>query len=99
MDAALAFRNNLLNKVDSARHKLWHRTILRRNNTSGVAGVAPYRCRKGRRKYWVAYWADENGVRRQRKFSVLRFGERKTKQLAIAERERKLKAVCAAKRR
>ena len=52
----------------------------------------------GRREvFWLAHWVDEHGASGKRKFSVLCHGERKAKQLAIAERERQLKRVCAIK--
>ena len=83
--AALSHRDRLLDEVELVHHQLWLRTILRCNNTSGIAGVGRYdqraNPRSGRRRvFWLAYWGDENGVRRQRRFSVSRYGERKAKQ-------------------
>jgi hypothetical protein len=43
------------------------------------------------------FWLASYGATRQRKFSVMLYGELEAKQLAIAERERQLKRVCAAK--
>jgi hypothetical protein len=47
--------------------------------------------------FWLASWVNEHGATRQRKFSVMLYGELEAKQLAIAERERQLRRVCAAK--
>lgn len=100
--AALSYRNQLVAGVNCFEHQFWRRTIVRRNNTSGIPGVARYHRganhRAGRRKaFWLASWVDEHGTGRKRKFSVSRYGERKAKRLAIAERERQLKRVCAVK--
>ena len=103
LHAAIAFRTQLLGEMASHyEHQIWRRSVLRCNNTSGIPGVARYEnmanSNTGRRvMFWLASWIDEHGASRKRKFSVLRYGERKAKQLAIAERERQLKQVCAAK--
>ena len=75
---------------------------MRRNNTSGIPGVGRYerilnQKTKNIATFWVAFWDDEYGVRRQRKYSVSKYGEREAKILAIAERKKRLKEVCAAK--
>ena len=101
LQAAIEFRA-LLWADASYEHKIWRRSILRRNNKSGFTGVGRYdtvanKNTGTRQVFWLASWVDEHGASRKRKFSVLRYGERKAKQLAIAERERRLKEVCAAK--
>ena len=102
LQAAISFRDYLLAEAPSYEHQIWVRTRLRRNNRSGIPGVGRYdqlaNPRTGRRAvFWLASWVDENGASRKRKFSVLRYGERKAKQLARAERERQLARVCALK--
>ena len=100
LQAATTFHAQLLAEVPDYEYQVWLRTRLRRNNTSGIPGVSRHEHidnpDTGRRVvFWLASWTDEHGVGRKRKFSVLRYGERKAKQLAIAERERQLKQVCA----
>lgn len=100
LQAAISFRAELLAAAPEYEHQIRRRSILRRNNTSGISGVARYdkidNPRTGHRVvFWLASWIDEHAASRKRKFSVLRYGERKAKQLAIAERERQLKRVCA----
>ena len=90
--AAIEFRESLIIAPSPAEHNLWHRTIVRRNNTSGIPGVGLYKRPHGTEK-WVAYWIDENGIRKSRTFSVEIHGKRKAKQLAIAERQRQLERI------
>ena len=99
--AAVSFRNRLLAKAHY-EYQIWRRSIPRRNNRSGITGVGRYDTladpRTGRRGiFWLAHWVKEDGSSGKRKFSVSAHGERKAKQLAIAERERQLKRVCAIK--
>lgn len=103
LKAALKYRNGLLLQHSPFRHRVWVRTRLRRNNTSGIPGVGRYEVvadpKTGRLQvYWLAFWANEHGVRRERKFYVSTYGERQAKRLAIAERTRQLNRVCAVKR-
>lgn len=102
LKAAIEFRNSTLAKASGYGYHIRRRTKLRRNNTSGISGVGRYEnvaSPKTKRIsiFWVAFWNDEHGVRRQRKFLVSQHGERKARQLAVVERERRLKEVCAAK--
>ena len=102
LNAAIEFRDNTLTAVSNYKYHYQRRSILRRNNTSGIPGVGHYENisnpnTKNVAIFWAAFWDDEFGVRRQRKFAVSRYGERKAKKLAIAEREKRLKEVCAAK--
>lgn len=92
LSAALEYRDALIIAAPSAEHNLWHRTIVRRNNTSGTPGVGLYKRPNGAEKF-VAYWIDENGIRKSRTFSVKIYGRRKAKQLAIAERQRQLERI------
>jgi hypothetical protein len=102
LKAAIRYRDEFLAKTDHLAHQIWLRTILRRNNTSGIPGVARYSAMSNgnpniRLVYWYAIWTDERGVSRRRQFSVLHYGEEEAKRLAIAEREQQLKRVCTAK--
>lgn len=97
LSAALEYRNALLIAASPAEHNLWHRTIVRRNNTSGIPGVGHYMRANGTGK-WVASWIDEDGIRKSRTFSDNLHGKRKAKQLAIAERLRQLARIFEIKR-
>lgn len=92
LSAALEYRDVLIIAPSPAEHNLWHRTIIRRNNTSGIPGVGLYKGTSGTEK-WVAYWINENGIKASRSFSVNIYGKRQAKQLAIAERQRQLKRL------
>ena len=91
--AARAWRDARIQPLAQYEHELWRRNVVRRNNRSGMVGVARY-VRKpagGNQSasgsaYWLAFWIDEQGVYRQRTFSVKRWGERNAKQMAIQER-------------
>lgn len=92
LSAAVAYRDALIMAASPAKHNQWWRTIVRRNNTSGIPGVGLYKRPDGSEK-WVAYWADEKGIRRSRTFLVKTYGETQAKQLAIEERQRQLKRI------
>jgi len=95
LSAALEYRDALLAAPTTptpAEHNLWHRTIVRRNNTSGIPGVGLFKRANGSER-WIAFWTDENGRKRSRTFSVLTYGHRKAKQLAVAERKRQLERL------
>jgi len=102
LKTAVEYRDELLRHYSPFAHAIWVRTRLRRNNTSGIPGVARYEERTNRntgrtREFWLAFWVNEYGASRKRKFTVSRYGERHAKRLAIAERERQLHLVCATK--
>ncbi len=102
LQAAIDFREQLLATVPSVEYQIQRRSIIRRNNKSGISGVGRYKTisnpnTKHYAVFWLASWLNERGESRKRKFSILRYGEQKAKQLAIAEREHQLKRVCAAK--
>lgn len=90
--AALEYRDFIVIAPSPAEHNLWHRTIVRRNNTSGTPGVGFYKKNNGKER-WVAFWTDEKGIRKSRTFSVEIYGYHQAKQLAISERLRQLKRV------
>lgn len=102
LKAALEYRNTLLLRHSPFKHHVWLRTRLRKNNTSGFPGVGRYEVvadsKTGRRQvFWLAFWVDESGVRRQRKFFISIYGDRRAKRLAMAERKRQLNRVGAIK--
>jgi hypothetical protein len=102
LKAALEYRNTLLLRHSPFKHHVWLRTRVRKNNTSGIPGVGRYEVvansKTGRRQvFWLAFWVDERGVRRQRKFFISIYGERRAKHLAMAERKRQLNCVGAIK--
>ena len=101
-NAALEFRNEVLAAVSNYEYYIHQRTILRKNNKSGVPGVGRYEViqniNTGKKvAFWSAFWDDEYGIRRSRKFYVSCYGERNAKKLAIAKRQEMLKEVCTAK--
>ena len=99
---AVAYRDELLRRHSPYAHAIWVRTRLRKNNTSGIPGVARYEERVNphtgyTRVFWLASWINERGDSRKRRFMVSHYGERQAKRLAVAERERQLTLVCATK--
>ena len=100
LKAAVGYRDELLRRYSPYAHAIWVRTRLRRNNTSGIPGVARYEERVNpitgnTRVFWLASWVNENGASRKRRFTVSHYGDRHAKRLAVAERERQLNLVCA----
>ena len=99
---AVKYRDELLRQYSPYAHAIWVRTRLRKNNTSGIPGVARYEeCVNPHtgytRVFWLASWINEQGNSRKRRFMVSHYGERHAKRLAVAERERQLTLVCATK--
>jgi hypothetical protein len=92
LTAALTYRDALILAAAPAEINLWRRTIIRRNNTSGIPGVGLYKTESGAEK-WVAYWTDEHGIRRSKNFAVNAHGKRKAKQLAITARKEQLARI------
>lgn len=103
LKAATIYRDQFLAETDGYDHQIWIRTALRCDNKSGISGVRRYvkiEHYKGsiyHHIFWRAYWSDDNGRRRSRQFSVLRYGELEAKKLAIEERERQLAVICEIK--
>ncbi len=62
------------------------RLLPRRNTPHGVPGVARYVRAGGTSAFWTAYWT-QDGVRRQKKFSIAIHGEREARELAFATRD------------
>lgn len=92
LKAAIAFRDEMLAKLRNSDYSAWLRRK-RSNNTSGIVGVARYVNVTANSEhpleypYWQAFWRDREGKRHTRTFSVLRYGERKARQLAINARQ------------
>jgi hypothetical protein len=99
---AVEYRDELLRRYSPYAHAIWVHTRLRRNNTSGIPGVARYEERVNpntgyTRVFWLTSWVNEQGDSRKRRFMVSHYGERQAKRLAVAERARQLNLVCASK--
>jgi DNA-binding PadR family transcriptional regulator len=61
------------------------RLLPRRNTPHGIPGVARYVRPGGTSAFWTAYWT-QDGVRRQKKYSVTQLGEHEARELAFATR-------------
>ena len=100
--------------VSHARAKTWLRELKgtipplnklhRRSSTSrtGIIGVmfTNDRTRAGNRvRRWVAVWPKPSGGMRKRSFSVLKYGERRAKALAIEARKQGVEELLAARAR
>ncbi|MDR2874773.1 MAG: AP2 domain-containing protein [Methylobacillus sp.] len=102
LSAAIEHRDLLISEHSLREHRIWLCSRLRKNNTSGIPGVGRYEVLANRNTgryyaFWLACWADEKGRNRNRKFMISRFGERRAKSLAIAERKSQLLRVSALK--
>ncbi len=74
-------RNNKINNLRPADSKLNGRNKGKmRNNTSGTNGIG----RVG--EYWVAQWYELDGMKKCRKFSIRKHGDKGAKQLALTTR-------------
>lgn len=91
MRVAQAWRDNII-ALHPPMSKQQFCSIVRSNNTTGVAGVGRiFKRSRGKTKasnlmYWQARIPLPNGQLRVRNFSILRFGEEGAKALAIAAR-------------
>lgn len=87
LDAAIAYRDEILKRVPPVP-SLTRNQRLRRNNTSGVAGV----CRDYHRGYafYLAQTMLPDGTRLRRSFGIAKYGEERARELAVAERLRQL---------
>ncbi|WP_225764567.1 AP2/ERF family transcription factor [Inquilinus sp. Marseille-Q2685] len=82
--AAEAFALEHLDEHHEIR-SLRTRLLPRKNTPHGVPGVARYVRPGGTSAFWTAYWT-QDGVRRQKKFSIALLGEREARELAFATR-------------
>jgi hypothetical protein len=91
--AARQWRDEHMQPIGEYHHELWRRNTLRRNNGSGLVGIARYERtplpsgKPSNGAFWLASWIAEHGISRKRKFSVRRWGEHGAKQMAIEARE------------
>lgn len=90
LDAAIVYRNDILKRVPPVP-SLTRNQRLRRNNTSGVAGV----CRDYHRGYafYLAQTMLPDGTRLRRSFGIAKYGEERARELAVTERLRQLALV------
>jgi hypothetical protein len=101
--AARQWRDQQTLPADEYAYEMGRRNRLRRNNSSGLVGIARYERplrpdgKPGGDAFWQASWIDDNGRQRKRKFSVKRWGEETAKQRAIEEREREVSRAVAAR--
>lgn len=67
----------------------------RRKSGSGIVGVRRGKDYTKGKTYdvWIASWSPKRGVYKTKKFSILKYGEERAKQLAIAAREAGLKEM------
>lgn len=93
--AAKAFLAELTNPLGEFSHQMWRRTILRRNNKSGIVGVSRIVRRDSGVASWMASWTDLSGRNRTQKFSTRLWGERGAKQRAIEVRRVQLLRMVA----
>ena len=64
LEAAVAYRDLLLTQNSEVEHQLWVRTRIRKNNRSGIPGVARYEVLQNPATgnyyvFWLAFWVDE----------------------------------------
>lgn len=82
--------NNLVGNLRAVSQAVNTRnTKLAANNTTGVAGVSYRPARPGIQAYYAAS-ANINGKQVSRSFSVLKYGKREAKNLAVSWRQQKL---------
>jgi hypothetical protein len=95
LEAAREFRNKILTEHQPMT-RAEYASIKRKNNRSGTPGVCRITRfetafdRRVERHYWVAFWASPDGQKKQIKFSVDRYGERRAFYRAREARRRAL---------
>lgn len=92
LSAAKEYTDSIVSKYPHYKKKDFCSKV-RSNNQSGVAGVGKY-AYKGKSGniywYWVAYWTDGDGSRRQRKFMINTYGEDEAFDRAVKLRKKML---------
>jgi hypothetical protein len=92
LNAAKEYKDSIISKHSHYTKKDVCSKV-RRNNQSGIAGVGKYASpgRNGKLHwFWLAYWTDENGSRRQRKFMISTYGEDEAFDRAVKLRKKML---------
>ncbi len=87
LQAAIDYRDKVLARSPPSR-KRERNQMLRRNNTSGLAGVC--RCTSRGREYYISQTLLPDGTRLRRAFAIAKHGEQKALELAAAERLKQL---------
>ncbi len=94
LEAAIAYRNALLQEISGVGYLLWRRELKRPNNTSGIVGVGRYVARSKKYQtgcpYWQASWRDADGKRHSRTFTINQYGEDGAKERACKARRKGL---------
>jgi hypothetical protein len=99
--AAMAWRDELFEKLSGADYAIWRRNVARSHNTTGIIGVyrGSYGHKSGkgtvRTYYWQAYWLNADGKRKSLSFGINKYGEDQAKKLAIKARREGLAEVAA----
>jgi hypothetical protein len=92
LNAAKEYRKSIISKHSHYTKKDVCSKV-RRNNQSGIPGVGKYSYNGRNGKlywFWLAYWTDENGSRRQRKFMINTYGEDEAFDHAVKLRQKML---------
>ncbi len=92
LQAAQAYRDALI-KTHTLLSMPVYCAILKKNNRSGISGLARVdrwelvRGHRVHRLHWEAQWPIGNGRSQHKKFSILKYGEEGAFQMALAARE------------
>ena len=105
LEAAIAWRDEVVAKHASARYAIWRRERVHPTNKTGLVGV--YRGvsvkKRGDRVYkfcyWQGYWTGIDGKSHSRMFSIKKYGEEEAKELACRTRREGMAQVAKDLRR
>lgn len=91
--------NNCISNLRSVPKRInWRNCLKPKNNTSGVSGVnlkKNTRPSGGKNDYWVASWADLEGNRREKNFSITKLGYDEAFRLACEYRKKMIEELNA----
>jgi hypothetical protein len=96
LKAARAWRDAVVTAETAAARATHRRIVLRKNTSSGIPGVGRYVIR--RTPVWMAFWDDEDGLKRTKSYAVTVYGEDAAREKAIAARREALKRLSGAAR-
>ncbi|TWT49336.1 AP2 domain protein [Rubripirellula amarantea] len=94
---ALAAAKEYRDKIEATKKGYSTKELAKRaraNNTSGITGVRlvtevdPRWPSEPEYKYWVAQWSPSKGVRKTKRFSVDKYGDKEAYRLAVKARNR-----------